>query len=93
MLLLLEIAQKQEQEISGKMLQDKVNLSFWVDGLLLTVITSREQANDFKTQWLDMSANKITVLGNCNNADSNSMELSFDSNRIDGIQIMELNKF
>lgn len=71
--------------------KDKVRLEFWSDGLHFDMITSREQAQAFKMSWMGVTGGKIEVSGTINDIDGNDIALSFDTEKISGIQIMEIN--
>ncbi len=72
--------------------KDKVLLSFWANGLMYKILTSQENAEEFRSLWLTGVSSKMTVSGTINDIDANILHISVDLTEVDVMEIMETNR-
>ena len=74
--------------------EDRIKLSVYSScmGTRTTIITNREDANQFVLDFKDGIAVTIDINGRINDCDGNLMTMSFKHSSIGAVEIMEVNK-
>jgi len=72
---------------------DKVKLGIHTSsGNMITIITSKEEAETFEDDWISgTNFDSMTVSGKLNDADYNSIKLSYRRKNVDGVEIIDIN--